>query len=299
MNITQLDLNLMQVFLQIYENKSLSLAAEHLNLSQPAISHSLKKLRDYFDDPIFVRSRGGMVATPFSDGIYPNVKQAITLLQTPILAHKTFSPEQCNTVIKVAVSDFNGAFLLPKLAVYLSEHAPNVELQVVHLDRDTVHQHLASGKLDFAIGSLFAIADAGLYQTRLFEDNYVCVVSNKHSHIQNTLSFDDYITAQHVIFSVEEKGVRDSDAYLKQQQQTRRVVMRVPYAANIVKIVEQTDYICALPTKIATAYCQGLAVKQFPFPFSIPHYQVNLYWHQRTDCSAQHKWFRQTLKSLM
>lgn len=299
MNIDKLDLNLLKVFLKIYELKSLSAVAENLNLSQPAVSHNLKKLRDSFNDPVFVRSNNTMVATPLAQSIYEPVQSAFALLNAPLEQLSNFNHETCNDTIKIAISDYDGIYLLPIFAEYFSIHSPHLHLDIRYLDADNVHNKLASGQLDFAIGSLFNVTDSGLYQTRLFEDDFVCITSKNYHSDEQGFGVQDYIDASHVVFAKEEKGGRDVDKYLSRKNLKRTIAMKVPYAANIVKIVERTEHICSLPTQIAQAYCEGLNVHLFEFPFEIPRYQVNIYWHQRTDCSAAHKWFRQTCKSLL
>ena len=159
MHISRLDLNLFVVLDAIYTEGSITRAAAALNLTQPAISHALGRLRQMFDDPLFVRQGGAMVPTPLARSLIAPVRQALQTLLTSVQEAHVFDPAQARRSFTIGCRDVMEAHLLQPLMTRLAREAPGIEIAFVRLDRAQLEADLASGALDLAVEVLANLSD--------------------------------------------------------------------------------------------------------------------------------------------
>lgn len=162
-----IDLNLLNVFLKIYESESLSKAAQLLKLTQPGVSLALKRLRDHFEDPLFVRTAKRMEPTVFAHAVYPYIQKSADSLQEALSFRLNFQPENSSRIFKVSMSDFGQLIFLPPLLKRLSAVAPLLRLDVMPITQD-VERRLSEGDIDLVLGFTLAIKDH-FYQQLLTE----------------------------------------------------------------------------------------------------------------------------------
>src|SRR5262249_15891420 len=158
------------IFDEIMRRSSLTAAGDSLGLSQPLVSQSLAKLRQFFGDALFVRTSGGMSPTPRARELAPQIAEMLKLMQQTIENPGAFDPATSSRTFSVAATDFGAAYLLPKLLQYLSVHAPSIRVRVAHAPRQGVEDMLEEGEIDLAMGS-FAVSRRPFYQRRLFESD--------------------------------------------------------------------------------------------------------------------------------
>src|SRR6478672_5155207 len=196
MNVAELDLNLLRVFDTVLRDRSVTTAAKHLRLTQPAVSNALARLRAQFEDALFLRTPGGMDATPFARELAGPVRQALALLESALAHGPGFDPATSTRAFRFYMSDLGQIEFLPPLVERVQREAPGVRLEAAGLDVEDIAAALAAGALDLAVGFLPSLS-APVRRTALFRDPYVCLM--RADHQIKALTKKSFLTALHVL----------------------------------------------------------------------------------------------------
>lgn len=293
----KLDLNLFTVFDAIYAEGNLTKAAERLNLTQPAISHALAKLRDRLDDPLFTRNGHRMVPTPLAQALLPDIQQALTQLNTALQRAKAFDPTTAEKTFRIAMRDIFEATLLPPLVESLTTQAPNLTLASVRIDRKETEAKLASGELDFALDVLLPTSSSIRHQP-LIEDGFVVIYNKQHSSIKSRLTEKQYLSGNHILVSTRSSGPGLADYALSQLGLNRKIGLRCQHYFAAAMIVEKTDLLLTMPARYGNqimSQFDGLNMVPCPVPTDDIH--IHLYWHESREHDEANKWLRQLLMS--
>ena len=140
MHISRMDLNLFVVLETIYSEGNITRASQKLNLTQPAVSHALGRLRDLLKDPLFVRQGANMVATPFTRNIITPVRQALQTLELSVSEHQQFDPRLTERSFAIGLRDVFEAIALPALIQRLQDAAPSLEIASIRTDRRDIEE---------------------------------------------------------------------------------------------------------------------------------------------------------------
>jgi DNA-binding transcriptional LysR family regulator len=179
MNWRRLDLNLLVVFDAVMQERSATRAAEKLNMSQPAVSHALGRLRAALRDELFVRTPDGMVPTTQAERLAPSVRQALADLGAAIEGARPFEPQEVEQTFTVAVNNHAALVIAPLLAATIAREAPSVTLDLRASGTIDIAEHLDRGELDLALGSLSSPGER-FSDLRLFDDRFACVMRQDH-----------------------------------------------------------------------------------------------------------------------
>jgi len=174
-----MDLNLFRVFDVIYSERNLTRAAEVLNLTQPAVSHALSRLRDQFEDPLFIRQGNKMQPTAVSKNVIAEVREALHQLQISLQQSRHFNPKQSRKQFSISLPDLLETSYLPLIASILEKQAPTIRLTSVKLFRRDMETKLAAGELDFAIDILLPVSKAVKHRP-IRQDNLVMIMRQEH-----------------------------------------------------------------------------------------------------------------------
>ena len=140
MHLSQIDLNLFVVLDEIYREGNITRASRQLSLTQPAISHALKRLRQLLNDPLFVRKGSNMVPTPFTRTIIGQVRQALQILEVNLYENRQFDPVHTRRIFYLGLRDSSESIVLPSLVRRSAEparahvHAPRRRPRLVSMD---------------------------------------------------------------------------------------------------------------------------------------------------------------------
>lgn len=291
--MTTTDLNLIRAFIAIYETGSVSAAAKRLNITQPSVSHSLSRLRDLLQDPLFTRTREGMVPTFNATQLFNAFKNALDSIETAISATRHFDPAQSNRCFRLALSDLGELYFLPFLVRELQTIAPSVALEIVQLDSDRITEWLSTGSVDAAVGNLQFVGGQARKRT-LFTETYSCLLSASHPSIGESLSLQDYVSANHVVVAPF-SGHHLVEDVMTEMGLSRTIALRVPHFTNLGAVIASTDLVLTLPTRVARAFASDGRMRTLPLPFPISSFEVNLYWQPQTADSAAQQWFCDTI----
>lgn len=301
-NIRNIDLNLLIVFEALMRERNVTRTADRLGLSQPAISLSLRRLRESLDDPLFIRTRGGMRPTHRAEQIFSSVAQALDSVQNILQTGTSFSPNQAQRSFNVMMSDIGEIVYLPRLIQKLQQIAPGVRLSVRRLARPRVHDELTSGSIDLAIGWIETTAD--LIRDDLFQETFVGIVRPDHPRIGKRISLAQIASEWHLVVGRHEFG---SDSLLLDDKREhalarafrqRKVAIQVPHFLAVPNIISNSDLICVVPRQLAQVYADLGQVRAATLPPGISSFTVSQFWHKRFENDKGSVWFRGVIREL-
>ncbi len=291
--MTDLDLKLLFVFQALIQKRSVSQAAEMLDLSQPSVSRCLSNLRKHFGDELFVRTRGGMKPTPYAQEIAPTVDEIVSLYYSKLAQMREFDPQTSKRTFKVAALDVGHAYFFPRLISIMEKEAPHVSLKGVPLGLHSLIEELETGETDVAIGA-FPKLYAGVYERTLYKDNYVCAVRKDHPNFKGKPSLAEFEQAKHIIASTKGQGhiheLVEKELHKVCPKENIRVVSH--NFLSCVLIALHSDYVVTLPSRICEASGQLDNFRLFPHPVDLPTFEVKEYWHERFHKDPSNQWLR-------
>lgn len=287
------DMNLIKVFTVLYESGTVTAAAERLFVTQPSVSYSLGKLREYFDDPLFVRTVNGMKPTHLAESLYSGFREAERAIELSIAEAKCFDPITSSRGFRIALCDIGEMVLLPQLFDRLHKLSPNIAIEVIPLHAESFAHWLKEGSVDAAINRT-SPAIPGIIQRKIGTEQYGCLVRGGHTRITETLvlSREQFLAEKHLHLS--HKGNRDAvDEELLRLGFTRHITLRVSHFSVIPKLIGNSDLIAVLPLSAARFLATTnpeYNLKVLDLPFEIPPFSVSLYWHSRCTRSSSLLW---------
>lgn len=290
MDLKNFDLNLLRVLDALLTEGSVSRAATRLRLSQPATSNALMRLRVQLEDPLFVRSRSGMVPTPRARELKAPVAQALANLSHVFNASPRFDPRVDTKTFVIAASDHAQLLVLPALSKTMANF-PKVKVRVVPLPRDFPREELETGALDLVIGAFdLAPGDAapkGLRRQVLASESYVIAGRRGHPALKTGAKVDLSLPQLHV----SPRGGTEGK-FERKTRLDRNIVMFTPHYLVAPWVLASTDMLAALPERVARRFAEQFALQVVPV--TVPHQQLKVVqlWHPWRQKDAAHVWLR-------
>ncbi len=294
MELKDIDLNLLLVFRELLMERSVSGAADQLGLSQPAVSHALKRLRQLTGDDLFIRTPKGMMPTPYAGAMAEPVNQALELLYTTLNQQSEFRPDESRRKFIIGMSDLGEIEFLPRLIAALNEIAPDITISTVRDDRGNLREAMEAGQVDLAIGLLPQLI-TGFHQQRLFLQRYVCLFRKGHALDKGTMTQREFFTAEHVRVISEGTGHDRADEIIESGTAKRRIRLLVPHFVAIGHIVQTSEMIATVPELYALRYEKPLNLSYAAHPIDLPKVEINLFWHARYHRDPGNQWLRQLI----
>ncbi|SFR75494.1 DNA-binding transcriptional regulator, LysR family [Marinobacter daqiaonensis] len=274
----RLDLNLLHVFDTIYREGSLTRAARALHLTQPAVSHSLARLRDHFDDPLFSRQGNRMVPTPLARRFVESMRPGLNQIHSAVNQFHAFDPTSHRKTFALALRDVLESTFLPRLVMQLN-HFPDIEINSQRIARRDMESLLAAGKLDFAVDVLLPISDQTAHE-RLRKDRLVVMARKDHPLAGRDLTMDDYLAARHILVSSRTEGPGIEDFELSRLGLQRRIRLRCQHFYAACQVVEMSDLLLTMPEGYARQIVEHSDTCILNPPEGLPEVDVHLYWHR-------------------
>ncbi|WP_010138488.1 LysR family transcriptional regulator [Oceanicola sp. S124] len=263
-NLRAIDLNLLVVLDALLAERHLSRAAERLNMSQPAVSHALSRLRVLLDDPLFHRRRRGMEPTLRALELAAPLAEALAQIRS-VLAPGGFDPMQRH-VFRLAMSDYGASLLLPGLVQALRAEAPGIDLVVTQQSREGMIGAVADGQIDMAFG-VFPELPSRCESDLLFVDDYVCLLDpSRQPQPYDGLTEALYGAAPHVLAAVHGEAATELDRHLQAQRRARRIALVVPHWSVASQVIGGTDLVLTIARRSLGAIGTGLEVAAPPVP---------------------------------
>ena len=295
MNLSKVDLNLFIVFDAIYTEANLTRAGQIVGITQPAVSNALARLRETFNDPLFVRTAQGMVPTPMAQNIIGPVRNALSLLRVSVQESRIFNPQQAAKTYRISMTDLTEAVILPLLFQRLRRLAPTVVIESFLSKRRETTKELAAGRLDFAVDAPLN-TDPQVRHVKLMEDRYVCAMRKGHPMAgKDKLTLDDYLSLTHIHISSRRNGLGHVDLALGKMGIQRKIALRSQHYLMASQVLQQTDMVMTVPERFARRH----ELHWFNLPVNdVPSVETHLYWHESTDQDPANRWMREQMIEL-
>ena len=301
MDLESLDLNLLRVFEALVATKSVTAAGERLGLTQSAVSNALRRLREAFDDPLFVRTPDGMCPTSLGAELAEPVLEGLAKLRAGVERERVFDAALSRRTFRLYVSDVGQMVFVPRLMRHLAQAAPGVRVETLELPSSQAEEKLIAGEIDLAAG-YFLDFNAGFYKQTLFSERYVCVVDAKHPSVSDPPTVEQYLAASHVVYRPaggSHASFEDWIAKLYAQHgAVRRVTVRLAHSLGLIDIVQGSALVLTIPSRLAHAMSGYADLRVLPLPFDAPRFDITQQWHERLHHDPAHQWLRATMVSL-
>lgn len=295
--MAKLDVEWLSVFIEVYRTQSVSRAAERLSIAQANASVILNKLRHHFGDRLFVRTSQGMEPTPYASMIYPDVLASVERLSALLGSRAAFDPQAASRTFRICMADISEIAVMPMLINHLQQAAPGVVIEAERISADS-GRRLESGEVDLAVGFMPQL-EAGFYQQALFEQDFVCLVAERHPRIRDKLTRRSFLAEGHIVVTTSGTGHAIVDKVLAQEGCNRRIVLRVPSFLGVARLVATTDLLVIVPRRLGEAIATQEHVRLLKPPVVLPSFWVKQHWHERFHADAGNAWLRETMAGLL
>lgn len=306
MNLARVDLNLLVYLDVLLRECSVTRAAEQLNITQPAMSNGLRRLRDLFDDPLLIRTSDGMRPTARALELQPLLREVLSKLEV-VVQSSNFEPQRSEQLFRIMASDYAESTLLPPLLATLRETAPGIAFDIL-TPSDVTFLDLEKGKIDLAINR-FDHLPKSLHHVTLWRDTFSCVLSADNPLLAD-FTLDAYLQSQHIWVSKTGMGVgtgmtpRDTlrlgwvDEALAEIGKQRRIRIFTRHYQVASLLAQQPDLIATLPTQAALLQSENarLAIRRPPFP--IVPIELKMAWSALLQHNNAHIWLRRQIQEV-
>jgi DNA-binding transcriptional LysR family regulator len=296
MHIKDVDLNLLRLFDAVYRARNVSRAAELLDLTQPAASQGLTRLRALIHDPLFVRGSGGVQPTPKADRLADPVRQALATIEQALGESTGFEPLESRRSFRIHMSDIGEGRFLPELMVMLRESAPGLRIETLPLPRDEITSALDMGRIDFAFGFLPMVKET--QRVQLLKDRYIVLLRKGHPFTRRRRPAVPKLADLRELEFVAVRTHADTLRILQLLNLEDRLRLTTEHFMVLPAIVKATDLAVIMPRNIAQGFTQegGYTIVEPPLP--LRDFAVSLHWSRRFESEPGNRWLRQAIVSL-
>lgn len=299
-DLNTLDLNLLRVFEALMRERSVSLAAGRLNLTQPAVSNALNRLRTAFDDQMFVRSRSGMEPTPLALALSDPIHEGLAAIRAGISKGSSFDPAKSHRRFAILATDVGELAYVAQFMRLLSREAPGIDLLVMEASLDEYELLLDGGEADLAIGR-FNIANS-FHCELVGTAAYAVVMCSGHARKigvaqGSMIPYETYIGSAHAHLVPRGATENPIGRALGLDEARRRVALTLPHTSVLSTIIPGTKLVATVPQPVVASLCRGGDLVWATLPFQTELSNVHMAWHKRNDRDKGHVWIRDKFRS--
>lgn len=294
-DIRKVDFSLLVAFDALFDELSVSRAAERLALTQPTVSGMLNRLRDLFGDPLFVRTQRGMLPTPRAEALAVPVKSLLEDAKE-LLAPVIFDPATADMTFSITVNDYMQYALVIPLIEALRKEAPKFRVAILPLIIAGLTTKLMRGEVDLAI-TIPQFADPDLPSTLLYRDRYVGIVRKQHPLKGQRPSLQEFCRHDHLLVSPTGGSFAGpADEALSRLGVTRNVAFSLPSFHVLLDVVRTVDFVALVPEHMLRGRKRDF--RTFEPPIAMPSIDVIACWHTRASRHPAHRWLRELLATV-
>jgi LysR family transcriptional activator of mexEF-oprN operon len=295
----RIDLNALIVFMAVMRERSVTRAADRLLLGQPAVSHALNRLRELFDDPLFVRTRTGMEPTPRALAAFERLAPALGEIHAAVFDPPAFDPASASATLRLGVPDDLDPVLLPDLTARLAAEAPGIALVVRPADFRSIPDQLDAGDIDVAVSARPPALARGHAAETLRREGFLCLYDPRQFAHDPCADLDSYTAAAHVLVSQAGQLTGAIDRQLAELGRSRRVVMAAARFASLPDLLSRAPLVASMPATCARLYARTRGLRAAAPPFEAPDFALSLIWPERLTADPLHAWARGLLRTLV
>ncbi|MBF0160275.1 MAG: LysR family transcriptional regulator [Magnetococcales bacterium] len=296
--LNQFDLNLLVAFNVLMHERGVTKASRVLGITQAAMSNTLRRLRDTFNDPLFIKSGHRMEPTARALEVAGQIDQALFYIYQAFGQGK-FEAATARQMFRIAIDDEVATILLPSLLQLLETTAPETVLELVDVDFANPLEGLESGIADLIITRV-QNQNFSISPHYIFPMTFTCLFRRNHPILQDKIDMDSYLAVRHVQFTPNGFGNQSIvDETLTQMGHTRNVATRLTAMGMLPFLLKDCDLVATVPVMTAKAMVKSFDLITAPIPFTIPAMPVGMLWHRRTDRTPAYIWLRRQMDDLM
>ena len=290
------DLNLLPIAFALYDELSVSRAARLLGMSQPAVSMALRRMRETFDDPLFIRVPTGIAPTPRAHDIVRLARPLVERLHQDLARGATFDPATSTRTIALALSDVGEMAFLPRVLEQFRSRAPRCAIRSVSAPTGQLAHELETGEIDIAVGYFPALALKNFRHRRVRIHRFACLMRADHPMRAEQLSPADFLAAEHVVVQAAGRSQEVLERYLERRRIKRKIALITPHFLGIPFLVARTNLIATMPYAVAKQFASMMPQLAVAIPpYEIPGFELRLHWHRRFDNEPRSRWLREQL----
>jgi LysR family transcriptional activator of mexEF-oprN operon len=297
-NLARIDLNLLVAFDALLAERSVTKAAARVGLGQSAMSHNLARLRQLFDDELFVRSHEGMLPTPRALALADRVRIALADIEALVTRADEFDPAVSERTFHIALPDSVEMLVGPKLLAMGCEEAPGIRFRFHSTDERQLLDEIDSDTIDLGIGiGTFPGGQVHHKQRLLVTDSYLCMFNADKVGLKPPISLKNYVRLPHVLTSLRkgERGVVD-DA-LEKIGLSRKVALTTPRFVAVPFLVAGAPVVTTMHARLARIFASELGLALSRVPVELPEVSISMLWHASYDNDPGHQWLRKAILS--
>lgn len=288
-NDARFDLDLLRAFRALYEQRHVTKASSVLGISQSAMSHALGRLRESFDDPLFIRTARGMLPTPRADVLSEEVSRILADIESLLAKKKIVSPKELKRSYSIASADYGHIVLLPSLVRLLAKEAPEVDLVCGPMPEE-MEPELERGTIDLVLG--VSSASTKLMCQKLYDEKFVCVLRRGHPALKRGFDLKRYAELSHILVAPRGRPGGAVDRALAAHGHTRRVRVRVTSFVTALMLVAESEMILTAPERMVARFGRKLPLAVKKPPIQVQGFSIWQYWHERVHRDPEHEFLR-------
>ena len=308
------DFKTLKLLETLLRTQSLSRSAAELDLSKAAASKMLARARRFFEDELFIRTGGGMIATAFMAAREARILSAIAAMEALSETERPFDPKDARDRIRVAATDNGSAVFLGAALPQFLEKAPHLQFSVTELNAELLDD-LREGRIDLAIEGDNQLKLPPAFRSRtLCRSRHVVMVRSGHPLVrlaaERALTSEDFRTFKRILLTMNKpSGGGVKPIFEWSDADDRQCAAVIPYALSAVMLIRRTDCFVSVPFEMAKALMEelpscsgsrdargGFAMLEDPDARG-SRWEPKLIWHERTEKDPLLEWVRSVLLS--
>lgn len=293
-NVSRINLNLFVVFESVYTERGITRAGDALKLTQPAVSHSLGRLRELVNDPLFIRQGNVMVPTPLAHELIGPVRRALREIEDSLSQLTEFDPHTSRREFKIGMRHLVEPAAIPPLMARVRDFSTYVKISSVHHNRADFQMQLITGTLAAAVDILLPLTH-NIHHQFLAGGPMVVVARRNHPAINGAMSLATYMAQDHILVSSRKIGQALEDIELGQLGFERSIKLRCQHYWTACKVVGNSDLILTMPERYARASNASLSNQIIAFPMEVRAPDLFLYWHASAGNDPANRWLREQI----
>ena len=294
--LSGLNLNALVALDALLNERNVTRAAKRIGITQPAMSQSLARLRELFDDPLLVRKGRSMVLTPRAEAMLLPLSDALLSVERALQLGMGFDASTSTRIFKIALTDLGVTMVLPSVLQVIGREAPGIRVQVEPLSDMSLSDKLSSGEVDLVI-AVYLGSSGGLRTEPLLEEDYVCLVRRGHSLARRKrLRLEDYEAHGHIAYTPVGFVPRPMAKTAASVSSGAGIRVSVPYLLALPDVIRRTDLVATVPRGLLSAPVDLAGVVTIEAPPELPQVEHSQWWHPRFDLDPAHQWLREQVR---
>lgn len=291
-----IDLNLLHLLDLLVSECHVTRAAERANLSQPAMSAALKRLRDYYRDPLLLRTPRGMEPTRKAKEIVTPIRAALAQIRhANTSGSEPVDPRTVEKTFTIGTSEYGSLVVMPSLCREIDRLKAKLSISMVELEKDPL-EPLRSGAVDIVIAA-GPTETTSIRRRRLFTDRYVCIARDGHPDIAGRITMKQFIDASHIRVRQRMGGKTGIvDSMFHDIGKVRRCAITLADFLAVPHIIADTDHVMTVAARVAQSLEKRFPIQIVPHPLRKDHFEICQFWHQRMDSDPVHAWMRNLIE---